>query len=280
VATEKRARKKQYRDQRQAALQAAYRRRRLVRLTAVLVVLAIVVALGLSFGNSEDANDTANPPRTAQPSATESDAAPAPTGEVACGGEKPRKANPKQYDAPEDVLEDGVDYAAVITTSCGKIELDLFEDDAPETVNSFVFLAGEGYFDGLTWHRIVGNFVIQSGDPDGVNGQEPDGPGYSIKDELPSKSNVYTFGAVAMANAGADTGGSQFFIVTHQGPDGETDVPAGLQPDFALFGQVDKGSFDVVEEIGKLPTLGGDDPATADSPRNPVYIESIKIVEG
>jgi cyclophilin family peptidyl-prolyl cis-trans isomerase len=278
VATEKRARKKQYRDQRQAALQAAYRRRRVIRLTAVLVVLAVVVTLGLSFGTSGDDNRD-EPARTSRPSPAASASAAAPEGEVACGADKPRKANPKQYKKPEQVLEDGVDYGAVIQTSCGKIELDLFEEDAPETVNNFVFLAGEGYFDGLTWHRIVGNFVIQSGDPDGVNGQEPDGPGYSIKDELPEQANVYTFGAVAMANAGANTGGSQFFIVTHQGPDGETDVPAGLTPDYALFGQVDESSFDAVEEIGKLPTLGGNDPALADTPRNPVYVESIKIVE-
>ena len=274
MATEKRARKKQYRDERVAAMEAALRRRRFIRLTAVLVVLAIVVTLGLSFGSGDD--DAASPPRDGN---STSPTAPGQTGEVACGAEQPRKANPKQYDKPEEVLEPNTDYAAVIQTSCGEIELDLLEKDAPETVNNFVFLAGEGYFDGLTWHRIVGNFVIQSGDPDGVNGQEPDGPGYSIKDELPNQANVYTFGAVAMANAGADTGGSQFFIVTHQGPDGETDVPAGLTPDYSLFGQVEKSSFDVVEEIGKLPTLGGDDPSMADTPRTRVYIESIEIVE-
>lgn len=275
MATEKRARKKQYRDQRRAAMEAALRRRRLVRLTSVLLVLALVIGLAFAFGSDTEDQPAADRDRQREPTAS----AQAPTGKVACDAEEPPAANPKQYDEPEQVLEDGVDYAAVIQTSCGKIELDLLEDDAPETVNNFVFLANEGFFDGLTWHRIVGNFVIQSGDPDGVNGQEPDGPGYAIKDELPERPNVYTFGAVAMANSGADTGGSQFFIVTHQGPDGETDVPAGLTPDYALFGQVEEGSFDVVDEIGKIPTLGGDDPARADTPRNPVYIESIKIVE-
>jgi cyclophilin family peptidyl-prolyl cis-trans isomerase len=276
VATEKRARKKQYRDQRRAALQAAIRRRRLIRLTSVLVVLGLVIGLAFAFGSEDEGEPAAdrNRPRDASPSA------PAATGKVACDAKKPPPANPKQYDAPEQVLDADVDYAAVIETSCGRIELDLLEDEAPETVNNFVFLANEGFFDGLTWHRIVGNFVIQSGDPDGVNGQEPDGPGYAIEDELPERPNVYTFGAVAMANSGADTGGSQFFIVTHQGPDGETDVPAGLTPDYALFGQVDKASFDVVEEIGKIPTIGGNDPAQADTPRNPVYIESVRIVEG
>jgi cyclophilin family peptidyl-prolyl cis-trans isomerase len=279
VATEKRARKKQYRDQRRAAQLAAYRRRRFIRLTSVLIVLALVVSLAFAFGSEND-DEPANANRPT-PLTTPTESARAPkVGKVACGAKKPPKANPKQYDAPEQVLEDGVDYAAVIETSCGPIELDLLEEDAPETVNNFVFLANEGFFDGLTWHRIVGNFVIQSGDPDGVNGQEPDGPGYAIDDELPERPNVYTFGAVAMANSGADTGGSQFFIVTHQGPDGETDVPAGLTPDYALFGRVGEKSFDVVEEIGKIPTLGGNDPAQADTPRNPVYIESVEILEG
>lgn len=274
MATEKRARKKQYRDERRAAMEAALRRRRIIRLMFILVVLGVVVTLAFTVGSDEE-----EPAADRNPQASATVSAEPRSGEVACGAERPPEANPKQYDAPEQVLEDGVDYAAVIQTSCGEIEFDLLEEDAPETVNNFVFLAQEGYFDGLTWHRIVGNFVIQSGDPDGVNGQEPDGPGYEIKDELPAQANVYTFGAVAMANSGANTGGSQFFIVTHQGPEGETDVPAGLTPDYALFGQVEKASFDVVEEIGKIPTLGGDDPSQGDTPRNPVYIESIRIVE-
>lgn len=268
MATEKRAKKKQYRDQRQAAYQAALRRRRLIRLTAIFVVLAIVVALALTVGGGTDNSKD-------KPKAAASDQASA--GGVACGAEAPPPANPKHYDAPpENILKDGVDYSAVIHTSCGDIQLDLLEDEAPITVNNFVFLAKDGFYDGLTWHRIVGNFVIQGGDPAG-NGSG--GPGYEIKDELPSKSSVYVFGAVAMANSGPDTGGSQFFIVTHTGPNDERDVPAGLTPDYSYFGVVDKSSFDVVDEIGKLPTRGGDDPTTADMPLQTVYIESIDIVE-
>lgn len=272
MATEKRARKKQHRDQRQAARLAALRRRRVIRLTAVLVVLAVVVSLGLSFGAGDDDGGSGN-------DATATESPTVPTGEVACGGDEPPPANPKEYERPEEAFEPGVDYGAVIQTSCGRIELDLFEDDAPETVNNFVFLAREGYFDGLTWHRIVGNFVIQSGDPDGVPGPGA-GPGYAIDDELPERSNVYTFGTVAMANSGANTGGSQFFIVTHQGPEGETNVPAGLTPDYAVFGKVGKSSFAVVEEIGKIPTFSsGENPELGDVPRTPVYIESVEIVE-
>jgi cyclophilin family peptidyl-prolyl cis-trans isomerase len=268
VATDKRAKKKQYRDQRRAAYQAALRRRRLIRLTAIFVVLAVVIALAISVGSG--AGDSNNKPKAAgSQSAT--------PGGVACGAEAPPPANPKKYDSPPaNILKDGVDYSAVIHTSCGDIKLDLLEDEAPITVNNFVFLAKDGFYNGLTWHRIVGNFVIQGGDPAG-NGSG--GPGYAIKDELPAKPNVYVFGAVAMANSGPDTGGSQFFIVTHTGPNDERDVPAGLTPDYSYFGVVDKSSFDVVDEIGKLPTRGGDDPNTADMPLQTVYIDSIDIVE-
>lgn len=279
MATEKRARKKQARDVRQAARLAALRRRRLIRLTAALVVIAVLFALAFTVGGSgPDKNTSAskNKDKNAT-SPSPGDTAAAKAGGVACDAKAPPKANPKQYDkAPDDVLENGVDYGAVIHTSCGDIQLDLLEDQAPETVNNFVFLAQDGFYDGLTWHRIVGNFVIQGGDPEGTGAG---GPGYSFGDELPSKSNVYVFGAVAMANSGPDTNGSQFFIITHTGPNGERDEPAGLTPDYSYFGQVDKSSFDVVDEIGKLPTQGGDDPNTADRPLQTVYIESIDITE-
>ena len=264
MATDKRARKKQFRDEKRAALEAAWRRRRLIRLSVVLVVLGTVIALAFIVPGDD----------SKKPAATKKSESPA--GSVACGADPPPPANPKQYDEPEDVLKDGVDYAATIHTSCGDIFVDLLEDEAPITVNNFVFLAKEGFYDGLTWHRIVQNFVIQGGDP---KGDGSGGPGYEIKDELPAKSNVYTFGAVAMANSGPDTGGSQFFIVTHRGSNGEFNVPAGLTPDYALFGQVAESSFEVVEDIGKLPTQGGDDPALADRPVQQVFINSIEISE-
>ena len=273
MATEKRARKKQARDQRRAAQLAAMRRRRMIRVTAVLLVIAVLFFLAITIGGNSPDKKSATPKKSPAASASTDDK----TAGVACGAKAPPAAHPKQYDAPPDnVLEEGVDYFAVIHTSCGDIEINLLEEQAPETVNNFVFLAKDGFYDGLTWHRIVGNFVIQGGDPQGTGAG---GPGYQFKDELPAKPNVYTFGAVAMANNGPDTNGSQFFIVTHTGPNGERDEPAGLTPDYSYFGVVDKSSFDVVDEIGKLPTVGGTDQALADHPLKDVYIESIDIIE-
>lgn len=276
---EKRARQKEFRDQKRAAEWAAYRRQRFIRVVGVLLfVVVLAVAIGTSLGGDEEPDD-ANP--AASPAATPSDE---PTGadtsgEVACGGERPAPADSQQYDKPKDVLKDGVDYSAVISTSCGDITLDLLEDEAEETVNNFVFLAQEGYFDGLLWHRIERNFVIQTGDPNGLNGVPPDGPGYSIPDELPDQSSEYVLGTLAMANSGPDTGGSQIFIITHGvGKDGKIE-PAGLPKAYSIFGQVDEASFDVLGLLDELKTQGGEDPTTASMPVNPAFINSIEIIE-
>jgi len=97
---------------------------------------------------------------------------------------------PKTYNQPEQVLEEGVDYGAVIKTSMGDIEIDLFENETPITVNSFLFLTKEKFYDGLTFHRVVKDFVIQGGDPDGVG---TGGPGYQIPDEITDREyKAYT----------------------------------------------------------------------------------------
>ena len=213
VSTDKRARKKQARDERVAQQWAAYRRRRYIRIGGAAVALVALVGLAL-FAGGEDAEDESrgenNP--AAQPSPPEEESSAPPEEEVpvdvACGGEEPPQAAPKQYKKPEQVLVKGTDYSAVFNTSCGEIVVDLLEEETPKTVNNFVFLANEGYFNGLSFHRIEQNFVIQSGDPDGQNGTPPDGPGYEIPDELPKKPNQYKFGTLAMANSGPNTGGS------------------------------------------------------------------------
>ena len=258
MATDKRARKRDAR----AAREEALRRRRTTR----LAVLALII-LGLIGGVVFAGRDTDK-----EPAADES---PAPEAKVACGGEEPPEADPQQYRKPEQVLEEGVDYRAVISTSCGDIEMDLFEDEYPKTVNSFVFLAREGFYDGLTFHRIVGNFVIQGGDPEGTGGG---GPGYDVPDEFPEKGNVYEFGVVAMANAGPGTTGSQFFIVTHLDPNDEVE-PAGLDPLYSLLGRVEDLSFEVIREINQQETFGGNDPARAEQPIVPVFINSVEIIE-
>ncbi|MDQ3957047.1 MAG: peptidylprolyl isomerase [Actinomycetota bacterium] len=265
MATEKRARKKEHRDAVLAQREAALRKRRIARLGGVVLVLAAIVVFAVVSGaDDDDAGEDGK-------QAAEETAEP---GAVACGAEAPPEPDPQQYDEPEQVLEEGVDYRAVLETSCGTIEMDLFEDEAPVTVNNFVFLATEGFYDGLTFHRIEPTFVIQGGDPEG-NGQG--GPGYEIEDELWAKPEEYTYGAVAMANAGADTGGSQFFVIVHE----PKDQPAGLQPAYSMFGRVDQSSYETLEAIKSVETLGPNAPDQSQMsvPVTPVYIESVEIIE-
>ncbi len=141
-------------------------------------------------------------------------------------------------------------YTATMETSMGTMVIALDPIKAPKTVNSFVFLALNHYFDGIIFHRIIKGFVCQGGDPTGTG---RGGPGYRFEDELP-KAGEYKIGSFAMANAGPNTNGSQFFIIS--GPDG-----CRLPPAYALFGQVVKG-LDVVEAMQSVPTAPGDRPKT------------------
>jgi peptidylprolyl isomerase len=152
-------------------------------------------------------------------------------------------------------------YTATMTTSMGEMVIALNAATAPLTVNNFVFLARYRYYDGLSFHRIIQGFVAQGGCPEGSG---RGGPGYRFADELP-KPNQYEIGSVAMANAGPDTNGSQFFLIS--GPSG-----VRLPPAYALFGKIVKG-LDVLDAIEKVPTGSGDRPKT------PVVIESVVITE-
>ncbi len=262
----KRQRKKEHRDQQLQEYAEKLRRRRIARVAGVSGVLAVVLSLALTAGREGDQKQTGSVQGTPSPEPT-----------AACDASPPGPADPQQYDsAPPMALEEGVDYAAVVRTSCGDIEFDLLEEKARETVNNFVFLAREGYYDGLIWHRVERNAVIQTGDPNGFNGQPPDGPGYSIPDELPERPNEYVYGIVGMANSGPDTGGSQFFIVVHPADQG----PAGYRPFYAIFGEVDPSSYETLDRIEAVETdIGNPDPAEAVKPLVPIYIETIEILE-
>ena len=250
------------REEREAAL----RRQRNVRLAGIGGALAVVIGFAL-FASAGDGGGGGE--GSAEPD-------PSPEVQTACDADAPEEANPQQYEAPPEMqLQEGVDYSATIVTSCGDIVVDLFEKEAPETVNNFVFLAREGYFDGLIWHRVERNFVIQAGDPDGNNGEPPDGPGYDIKDELWAKSKDYVWGTMAMANAGPNTGGSQFFIIVHE----PRDKPAGLQALYSVFGRASEESYPTLEAIAAAEVPGGGDPAEASKPIAPIYIEAIEISE-
>jgi peptidyl-prolyl cis-trans isomerase B (cyclophilin B) len=146
----------------------------------------------------------------------------------------------KQYSAPPQMTIDAnKKYTAVIDTSRGKITLDLFPKDAPKTVNNFVFLAREGFYNGIKFHRVIPDFMVQGGDPTGTGSG---GPGYKFGDEVGAGKPRHKVGSLSMANAGPGTNGSQFFI-THV-------VTDWLDGKHTVFGQVrDKASQDVVNAI-------------------------------
>jgi peptidyl-prolyl cis-trans isomerase B (cyclophilin B) len=208
-----------------------------------LIAAAIVAAILISRGGGGDSTTSAS----------------------AAGCRQVEQPQPKSanFKAPKQTVKRGEKLTAVVETSCGTFEIALDAGRAPQTVNSFVFLAEEGFYDGLSFHRVAPGFVIQGGDPLG-NGTG--GPGYSV-DEKPPANLSYTKGTVAMAKSSAEPpgrSGSQFFVVL--APD------AGLPPEYALVGKVSKG-IDVVERIGKLGT-------PSEKPKQTVLIERMTIEKG
>jgi cyclophilin family peptidyl-prolyl cis-trans isomerase len=169
---------------------------------------------------------------------------------------------------PKMCIDVAKKYVAVMETSKGNMTFDLDPKRAPKTVNSFVFLARQHYFEGIKFHRVVPDFVLQGGDPfsisDGADGPVgTGGPGYEFADELP-KPGEYKVGSLVMANAGPNTNGSQFFIVS--GANGVT-----LPPNYALFGQLSDGQ-PTVDAIGALAVTDG-------PPSEPVIIKKVTITE-
>jgi len=148
--------------------------------------------------------------------------------------------------APPFCINTAKTYTATVQTDVGTFTVELLPKYAPVTVNNFVFLAGYHYYDGVVFHRVIPGFMNQGGDPTGTG---DGGPGYQFKDELPSAASAYGTGALAMANSGSNTNGSQFFIV----------VPGGgaqLSPSYSVFGQVTSG-MNIVEKINSDGTSAG-----------------------
>ena len=144
----------------------------------------------------------------------------------------------KQWNSPPPMtIDPKKNYTATMETSKGTIEIDLFAKDAPKTVNNFVFLAREGFYDGVTFHRVISNFMIQGGDP---TGSGRGGPGYKFEDEVRTNPNKHGTGSLSMANAGPNTNGSQFFITHSPQPH--------LDGKHTVFGKVTSG-MDVVNAI-------------------------------
>jgi peptidyl-prolyl cis-trans isomerase B (cyclophilin B) len=227
-------------------MEGAGDRRKWIALAAFAVVAAAIVAVILVARSGGDDEDT--------------------SAAGAAGCEQVAAPKPKQvsFSAPEQTVAKGEKLTAVVETSCGSFEIALDAERAPKTVNSFVFLVEEGFYDGLDFHRIIPEFVVQGGDP---LGDGSGGPGYSV-DEKPPANLAYTRGVVAMAKSPAEPpgrSGSQFFVVI--------EADAGLEPEYALLGRVSEG-LDVVERIGSL----GSTPAG--TPKQTVLIEKASIEEG
>ena len=273
---------KQLRVDRTAEREALRRKQRQQTLFTIIVI-AIIVGIGgvlVAVTINQENDLAANPSELPTPGA--SDAASEDTSEapddraVACGGEAPANAGePKPtFEEPEQVVTDGTDYRAVITTSCGKITVDLFEEEAPKTVNSFVFLAEQGFFDGLEIFRNATSIgALQTGS--GTNDAAYD-VGYTIEDELAkAEADGYPAGVLAMANAGANTAGSQFFFVYND----LFDEAFAENRAYSVFGSADQAGKKVLAKIGAIPVVSpdGSDPTGAEKPTQITYIESIKI---
>jgi cyclophilin family peptidyl-prolyl cis-trans isomerase len=221
-------------------------RRLIVLGVFALVAIGVVAAILISRGGGGDSDSNA-------------------TAASAGGCKKVEAPKPKHISlkAPPQTVRKGEKLTAVVRTSCGTFEIALNSTRAPKTVNSFAYLAEEGFYDDLTFHRIAPGFVIQGGDPLGTG---LGGPGYSV-DEKPPANLAYTKGTVAMAKSSADPpgrSGSQFYVVTA--------ADAGLPPEYALVGKVSKG-YGVVTKIEKLGT-------PEETPKQTVLIEKMTIEKG
>jgi cyclophilin family peptidyl-prolyl cis-trans isomerase len=223
-----------------------------------LTLLAIVTGCGATPGSQLGSDGRAPAAATAK------------LGAAPCWAEDERTTGDedmaKQYSGPPAMRID-VDktYTAMLQTNKGDIEVELWPQDAPMTVNNFVCLAEDGYFDGTPFHRIVKGFVIQGGDPTGTGSG---GPGYRFDDEPVVKD--YDRGTLAMANAGPNTSGSQFFIVLD-------DLRGQLPKNYTIFGRVTDG-LDVVDHISNTPTKMGRS-GEKSTPTEPVILEKVTISE-
>jgi cyclophilin family peptidyl-prolyl cis-trans isomerase len=235
-----------------------------VRTTLVLSLGMVLVACGPTASQPQ----AATPKPTIKPTAASATPAslitlaPKPAASPATKG-APVSAASKQYPAPPAMQIDGAKkYTATFETSQGTMKAELFASDAPMTVNNFVFLARDGYYNGVPFHRVIADFMIQTGDPTGTG---TGGPGYRFNDEPVSRN--YERGTLAMANAGPNTNGSQFFIV-------HKDYP--LPKSYTIFGKLTEG-LDTLDKIATTPTGPGQ--GGPNTPRTPVNITSISIDE-
>ncbi len=227
-----------------------------LRRLAPVAAAAVLVLAGCGSGGDDTGDSSSS-------SASGSSSADSASGETKCPAEDGSSKRTTSFEqAPPMCIDTKKKYTATLETDAGDIEIALDAKKAPKTVNNFVVLSRYHFYDGLTFHRVITNFMAQGGDPEG-NGTG--GPGYSFEDELPKKGD-YEIGSVAMANSGPDTNGSQFFIVTGQ-------AGVSLPPDYSLFGKVTDGQ-DVLQRIAEDGSNG------EGAPKVEHTIEKVTIEQG
>jgi cyclophilin family peptidyl-prolyl cis-trans isomerase len=256
--TDRRRRQKEQRAAKREATKKQEARKELGRRLGTALVFGVVVVgifvVGAYFGDDEGELPGGYEDFRNQP--------------TACGAEAPEPEPILSFDAPEpqaDVTA-GSPVTVTLQTSCGEIVIDLDPVGAPQTANSFVFLAREGFFDGQVFYRVEEGFRAFSGDPE-ANGDG--GPGYQIPDEFPAGEFEYTPGMVLMDNVGRGTTGSRFFILTG-------DAASTLNPQFNLLGEVTSGQ-DTLESISAVETAVRPGSTGQSLPLETVYIESATV---
>ena len=284
MGTAKRERKKMNRDMGRQAQEAAAKRQKTTK-TTVRIVGAIVIILALFFGiaflTNDDSTDNASPVTTtvdayasttvatgdATTTVPSDTAAPADFvyGTTECPPVEGAATQTQDFsDSFALCIDPTKTYTAVVKTNMGTYSAVLDAAKAPGTVNNFVSLARNKYFDGTTCHRAIPGFMIQCGDPTATGSG---GPGYKFADELPA-SGEYKIGSLAMANSGANTNGSQFFVISG-------DQGVSLPPNYTLFGQVTDGLDSTVTALD----AAGNPSSNGVPPLNEITIESITIIE-
>ena len=262
MGTDKRNRKKENRRQRLDDLAKQQQRKRTRKLaTRAAIFIAVVVGVALIISVSGGSDSTSTNDTTVDTTATAPVEGRAITGETPCPAVDGSEARAATFEnAPSNCLDASKTYTAVVTTNKGEFSIVLDQNKAPLAANSFVTLARYKYFDNTQCHRAILDFVVQCGDPTATGSG---GPGYSFADELP-QAGEYKLGSIAMANSGANTNGSQFFIIT--GDQGIT-----LPPSYTLFGQVTSG---LDTTVPALNAASNPDPAANGVPT----LETITIV--
>lgn len=238
------------RDAEKAARKRAEKMRKVRAGVASVVVIAVIVVAILTLAGGDDKKTSGRTPGDKKTGA-----------KAACGGAARDKYEPKKYDAPPKMtIDTKKTYTATLDTSCGQITVALLDDTAPKTVNNFVFLARDGFYDQTIFHRVIKGFMAQGGDPLGTGTGDP---GYKFEDEIKPTDKLDAPGILAMANSGPNTNGSQFFI---------TEVPTPhLNGKHTIFGRVTKG-LDVVKRIADVNKDG-------EKPNPPVVLYKVTIKE-